>query len=244
MRKIDNSILFFPEGEKKHLGNQYLKRWLYAFKDELIKYQERNLDDCPWWYGERTTLGWLLNAILQAENQQISFLQEFDSAKKKTKTKGRGDLLILDKKNSFLFEAKKYYSVYNTKGRYYNQPKDEEDEYKFVQKVIDQAKLYEIKELHDILKFQYKQNFVLALCFDTLLFPDPPKGNIEFDNVFQKWVKPKEEALKGIDFYMFYYYSPVSKFNDIIEEPKGQGIRRSYLGMAVYGKIENIFQSY
>jgi len=239
MKRILSSDPWFREDEDKKDVIKRLSRWFIAFEEEIKKYQKRNPKDCPWWYGERTTLGLFLNAILQAENQNINFLQEFDSLKNDSTTRGRGDLLLWDEDICFLFEAKKRYSKYNAdSNRYLHQPKDEKDEFKFVEEeILAQAKKYEIKELKGYLGLNMDQTYHLAICFDALLYPNPKRREDLFEKIFDDWKSSKWDNVRELDFYQFYHYSQDYDFDDIHE---GEGKNsRSYLGMAVYGRIES-----
>jgi len=238
MKKIISSDPWVREEMRTRPVMEYLKKWLLAFEKELIKYQERNPKDCPWWYGERTTLGFFLNAILQEEKQKINFLQEFDSIRKKEKTRGRGDLLLWNQEICLLFESKKYYTIYKMDGSYYDK-KEGENEFWFVRDVLEQAGTYDINAYNKTLGIGLDQTFKIALCFDSLLYPklNTKEKNDSFEDIYLQWKNDSLEKEEDIDFYKFYHYSRDYEFDCMVEK-KGN-IERSYLGMALYGKIEN-----
>ena len=238
MKKILSSEpwIGIKEHDEKQKVMDYLQRWFVAFEKELIKYQGRNPKDCPWWYGERTTLGLFLNAILQEENQEMNFLQEFDSARNNEETRGRGDLLLWNEDICLLFESKKYYTLYKTDGTYYYK-KEGKNEFWFVEDVVmKQARKYDMSEYQECLGLESEDIniYLIALCFDTLLYPKKKGG--KFENVFDQWKNFKWNINQELDFYKFYHYSQDYDFDNMVEENGNN--KRSYLGMAVYGKME------
>jgi hypothetical protein len=209
---------------------KYLNGWLDALEIEFNKYQEMNPKDCPWWYGERATLGFFLNAIIHKENDNFSILQEFDSVKKNHKLRGTGDLLVWNKNICYLFEAKKFYSKYNSNGEY--TPTGKENDLGFIKKIIDQAQQYRFNAYLQITK--PKRWYTVAICFDTMIINAKSSGEIN-KCLLERWNECDwEDYRKNLHFYRFYSYSDNS--NPVVWKNDNY----LYLGMAVYGIIEEM----
>ena len=96
---------------------QILRKWQWVMKDLVAD------DDVPWWYNERTSVGFFAAAVWKKGGQAI---EEYITPKKirtprgKTNNKhGRGDLLFYLKSNkAFVAEAKyEYFSLNGSPGK-------------------------------------------------------------------------------------------------------------------------------
>lgn len=96
----------FPGPFKKDKDlQQILRKWQWVMKDLVVD------DDVPWWYNERTSVGFFAAAVWKKGGQAIdeyTTTKKFRTNRGKTNNKhGRGDLLFYLKRNKiFAAEAK------------------------------------------------------------------------------------------------------------------------------------------
>jgi len=193
---------------------EWMKKEMELYYDSLqtcTKYS----DDGLFTYNERTYLGFFLSGIIRNDKGgNFSAIQEF-GVYNKNKSKGRADLLILDKKEDiyYLIEAK-FWRGTVTKDEKWNNKKTS----KYLTGIINhQAKKYFKAEKMDFYN-KCKEVHLIAIEFDSLI---RKKSESLEKYCSESYIDTEKDPIPTDFFYNFFYSEEVSKTN----------------GLAVYGMI-------